>query len=190
MKKTVKSLVIAASVAAIAGIGAISFAKWDNTAENMTTSPTGGNTATITTIGFGEGVTESVDKALVPWDQVEGVNSSTMVNVYNITLPVVGDAIADYKIFATIKATAASQKVWAGTYKVLIDTNPTVTVTSSESTWTNWVAVNDNAKTNVTAESTTLTATTYYAHVVLVSSDGANDMGASLAMTFELAKPV
>ncbi|MCH5165522.1 MAG: hypothetical protein J1G01_03880 [Clostridiales bacterium] len=49
MKKSIKALIVAASVAAVAGIGAVSFAKWE--AGNAATKTATGNTGSINTIG-------------------------------------------------------------------------------------------------------------------------------------------
>ncbi|MDE5593139.1 MAG: hypothetical protein K2I75_04320 [Clostridiales bacterium] len=86
MKKTVKSLIIAASVAAIAGIGAVSFAAWNNGATNTTAK----NDATLGSVtitgGFvktGENSYEALtttDTNLVPYDQ----GSGTMALVFDI----------------------------------------------------------------------------------------------------------
>lgn len=66
MKKTVKALVIAASVAAVAGIGAVSFAKWEaNSAAKGDT--TGSTTSVVTTIG-NITVSQPTNK-LKPYDQ-------------------------------------------------------------------------------------------------------------------------
>lgn len=67
MKKTVKSLIIAASVAAVAGIGAVSFAAWQGgNTTNATQTGTTGNVAVIGTLAV-SGAT-GFDN-LVPYDQ-------------------------------------------------------------------------------------------------------------------------
>lgn len=86
MKKTVKSLIIAASVAAIAGIGAVSFAAWEGTGSKTVTSnanPLG----TVTLVGFDATTADAWEGTLVPYNQPESTIVDDGVTVTSITLP-------------------------------------------------------------------------------------------------------
>ncbi len=84
MKKTVKSLIIAASVAAIAGIGAVSFAAWESTVTDQTVNGTLGNITTTGSITLTQ--TGDLDtKKLVPYDQVQQWDASTMTKGFTIS---------------------------------------------------------------------------------------------------------
>ncbi|MDE6029903.1 MAG: hypothetical protein K2F90_06265 [Clostridiales bacterium] len=84
MKKTVKSLIIAASVAAIAGIGAVSFAKWESTVSDQTVDGTLGNIETTGTITLTQ--TGDLDKkVLVPHDQEQQWDAETMTKGFTVS---------------------------------------------------------------------------------------------------------
>lgn len=86
MKKTVKSLIIAASVAAIAGIGAVSFAAWNGDGSKTVTSNTN-PLGTVTLVGFDATTVEPWSGTLVPWNQPEKTILNGGVTVTSITLP-------------------------------------------------------------------------------------------------------
>lgn len=92
MKKFVKPLVIAASVAAIAGIGAVSFAQWTagSSIEEKTGTGTSGTIAT--TAGALTVSPETAEKKLVPYDQSYGFVDSTMAKMHTYTVSYSGDA--------------------------------------------------------------------------------------------------
>lgn len=75
MKKTVKSLIIAASVAAIAGIGAVSFAAWSTSSVPVAvpgaagTVVTRGITLKTNSLAVTEDVDDDTEYVLVPFDQ-------------------------------------------------------------------------------------------------------------------------
>lgn len=181
MKKFVKPLVIAASVAAIAGIGAVSFAAWNGGTASKNVS--GGTTGHVDTTGFGSGSTASLTDKLMPRDQTGlGTGETTM---YNIKLVVEGNDAADYKITGNYTAKKnGSDHTWESGSKLeyLIDNNATATYGTG--TWTEWTA-SSTAADLVGGDS--LTAKDYYVHVALTSEE-AGDMDVVLAFAFELAK--
>ena len=69
MNKTVKALVIAASVAAVVGVGAVSFAKWEAGAKNDQAAT--GTLGQITAYGFDSELSETISN-LMPYDQGDG----------------------------------------------------------------------------------------------------------------------
>ncbi|MCH5163282.1 MAG: hypothetical protein J1G38_07345 [Clostridiales bacterium] len=81
MKKFVKPLVIASSVAAIAGIGAVSFAAW--TSGTPSTESATGSTSTIITEAGTVTITPASATALVPYDQGSGTTIHTFTVAYS-----------------------------------------------------------------------------------------------------------
>lgn len=108
MKKTVKSLIIAASVAAVAGIGAVSFAKWTQT--NTTNGSATGTTATLDAIGTITVTSLNVDATtgsvkLVPYDQ-ENFDTTAYTNVW--VIKVEGPTGVNYSYSYTVKQVTAT----------------------------------------------------------------------------------
>lgn len=179
-KKIVKPLVIAASVAAIAGIGAVSFAAWGGGTSNKTV--TGGNTGHVDTTGFGSGSTTTLSKKLMPHDQPSIESDET--KMYDILLVVEGNDVANYEIKGKYTAkNGESDYAWAtgSSLKYLIDKNPTATYADS---WTTWTPNEANSAAMVGGD--TLTKDSWYVHVALVSGEAA-DMDITLEFSFELA---
>ena len=86
MKKAVKAIIAASAVAAVVGVGAVSFAKW--TAGTTEPKNVEGTTGSIIVMGS---ITASDDlngKNLVPYDQdsANQLNESTMATEMTITL--------------------------------------------------------------------------------------------------------
>lgn len=109
MKKTIKSLVIAASVAAIAGIGAVSFAKWEQgttTDEKLEDIPTG----SIVVMGELSASHDLGSKKLVPHDQEDQFDENTMAKEMTIELEYDGDEGAT--ITMTVEGDVASKIEW------------------------------------------------------------------------------
>lgn len=100
MKKTVKSLIIAASVAAIAGIGAVSFAAWNggNGDKEVTTT---GALGDVKVYGFGAATTTAWTGTLVPYDQPANTIATGGVTIASVTLPSL-TAVTGQKV--TVKA--------------------------------------------------------------------------------------
>lgn len=105
MKKKIKALIIATSVAAIAGIGAVSFAAWETAGSaDLKASETTGTK--VIAVGFEDG-TEVVNKGLklMPIDQPSLAEDKTETYFYKVPLTVVaGDTVdfTGYKITATV----------------------------------------------------------------------------------------
>lgn len=113
MKKTVKSLIIAASVAAIAGIGAVSFAAWSGTgSKNVTTS---GNLGDVETVGYASASVTGWSGTLVPYDQPESTIKGDGGIVMSIELPSV-TAVAGQKVL--IKCTVTGYTPTANTAEI------------------------------------------------------------------------
>lgn len=85
MKKTIKGLIIAASVAAVVGVGAVSYAAWSGGA-NPTATATG-TLGSITAYGF-DGTITSPTTYLMPYNQTTGVDT-THVTYWCVELPTV-----------------------------------------------------------------------------------------------------
>ncbi|MDE7464086.1 MAG: hypothetical protein K2M48_03560 [Clostridiales bacterium] len=85
MKKFVKPLVIATSVAAIAGIGAVSFAAWSGGEKEVTST---GALGDVTIVGFASDTATAWSNKLVPHDQPSKTyDATTCVTVASIELP-------------------------------------------------------------------------------------------------------
>lgn len=102
MKKVVKGLVIAASVAAVAGLGAVSFAKWEGSSNTSKTAT--GATGIVNTIGDivvtpteNTGSITSLN-ALVPWDQGDGVTYWE----FDLSCSTTGEQSVTYTILGSI----------------------------------------------------------------------------------------
>ncbi|MDE7164378.1 MAG: hypothetical protein K2O04_03040 [Clostridiales bacterium] len=98
MKKKVKALIIAAAVVAIAGIGAISFAKWSGTGYNEVTSQ--GPLGDVTLVGFNADTAAAWTGKLVPMDQPVNTIKDGGTTVTSIILPSL-TAVKDQTITVT-----------------------------------------------------------------------------------------
>ncbi|MDE6618700.1 MAG: hypothetical protein K2K13_06720 [Clostridiales bacterium] len=180
MKKTVKSLIIAASVAAIAGIGAVSFAAW-----NTNVNTTAKNDATLGSVtisgGFvkhGENTYEALtttDTNLVPYDQ----GSGTVALVFNIPdYQVVKDTAYTLTLTATGLQSGSTFKYQIGDAAA---TGPAdATEYASWGTALGAAAVSETPTADATVTGKKMT-------VILDSSNFA-DMGASVTFTLTYAE--
>ena len=168
MKKFVKPLIVASAVAAVAGIGAVSFAAW--TSGTTTNNVTGGGTGFVSTSGFVSGSTSSLTDKLLPYNQ--GSPSSGETLYYDILLKVAGNDLGDYKIQGSYTGTLTGKLY----YKV----DQTESVTYSGSGWDELTT--SAADLNGGDE---LEAGDWYVHIALDSSDP-GDMNQSLSFSFEL----
>lgn len=179
MKKFVKPLIIAASVACIGGVGAVSFAAWQNS--NHAAVDTTGATGSISLLGFASD-TATGFTGLMPWDQ-SGTTVTLSDSVYkSVALPAIVSESKTYNI------TALSNESLAGTvYIKLATTAPTTTITGvSDLTSDGWVALTSAAQ-NVVSSATG--DTTYTAYFVLASDDTA-DMGKNFTVTISISEVV
>lgn len=190
MKKTVKSLIIAAAVAAIAGIGAVSFAAWSNNT-NSTAKSDGVNLDTVTISGGFVKANASDEYAaltlvkenesdvikLVPYDQ----GSGTVKLVFNIP---------DYQV---LKDTAYTLTLTTDNlqskFKYQIG-DAAVDAPTTETAFASWGTAAGTAieykDTNAPAANATVSGKKLT--VILDSSDVA-DMGASIVFTLTYAEP-
>ncbi len=176
MKKKIKALVIATSVAAVAGIGAVSFAAWSSTNHETATS-TGANGA-VSLLGFSAN-TATGFTGLLPYDQVASTDpSEANKTMAKIALPTIVDDSKTFDITVTSDASlAATSKM----YVCVSDTAPT---TFAGAATTEWLELNS---TGVTFEDFDSTKTNLNAYFVLVSTDTA-DMNATYNITFKVAE--
>lgn len=137
MKKFVKPLIIASSVAAIAGIGAVSFAQWSQ--GTSTPEEVEGSTGTIVVLGDLTATSDLGSKKLVPYDQVDQFDPESMVKEFTITLEYDGDDgatitmtvnnLADKleweKTTGTWEAISTGREVEAGTIKIRLNSSDT-----------------------------------------------------------------
>lgn len=177
MKKFVKPLIIAASVACIGGVGAVSFAAWQNT--NHSSVGTDGATGSVSLFGF-ESNTATGFTDLMPWDQT-GASVVLSADIYkSVALPAIEAESKTYKI------QASSDETLTGTvYIKLATTAPTTSVSNvADLTTDGWVALTGSLQ-DVVASATG--DTTYTAYFVLDSNDTA-DMGQSFNVTISIAE--
>ncbi|MCM1368473.1 MAG: hypothetical protein NC184_06680 [Roseburia sp.] len=173
-KKIVKPVVIAASVAAIVGIGAVSFAAW--TGSNTNAALSNQTTGEVTLSGFGSNAATTTDTALVPYNQVQGATGKT--KVVNVTLPgFTSEEAKDIKVTKT-----GDLKLY-----VVIDTTATKALGNNPSL-DDWNEIGTGYTYNGTgAGLTATTATVYYAHIILDDSD-ASHMNTTWGVNFELVE--
>lgn len=185
MKKTIKSLVIAASVAAIAGIGAVSFAAWSG-ATNKEVKNEALSTGTVEAVGFAADSTiANNDKALMPIDQTT-INTGSETYFYVATLKTSGTDFTGYKIKVTAAANSGSSVPTGLKYKVT-DSAPDTGSVASSSTLSAWDTLGTSSVDIVTSVADNTTYTVYIA----LDSDNSNytaNAGKSFKITFELYK--
>lgn len=176
MKKKIKALVIATSVAAVAGIGAVSFAAW---AGGTTTETTNGTTGQIEFLSFNTTAATATITGLLPYDQngttaLQTTADKTLGSVAfaAITLPT-GYESANYNI--TVKAIPNTDNgkdiSWTGAdsayTKIYVSaTAPTAAITAV----TGWEEASDADGATLTIAKETLTPTIY---VIMDSNDSA-----------------
>ncbi len=157
MKKAVKPLIIAASVAAVAGIGAVSFAKWSASTSSQDVT---GKTGIVDTVGAITLVTNSLGapdggtaKLLVPYDQDTGYSSTTNAKVWKIgvkatytgTAPTL-QISAGFGTDGATTVTGAKLYIYKGADEIT-DANVESKVATNPSTDTaNWQEITGSAK--------------------------------------------
>ena len=182
MKKTVKGLIVAASVAAVVGVGAVSFAAWSTgNTSSATVTGTAGTIVTVTgdvtlTPADGTGAwdadtkTVTMSKKLFPNDQTSGVSADGVtIWEFTITPPTTtGTATITYKLGATLtangNATTGAALHWSGA---------TVTGKTTDDT----ANVLGETPVEITPESNV-----FY---VYMTADDTAAMGATISLSFE-----
>ncbi len=168
MNKTVKGLIIAASVAAVVGIGAVSFAYWQGTAEPVIIN---GSTGVIRTIGnltvtpsTASGTAEAMN-ALFPVDQNQKEGDSYLTYwEFTLSSDVTGDDPAVYKLAGVLDTKTSAALYWSASL-------PTKSTGAVEG--------NKLSATAVTLSG--LTDDTVYVYMVATGTDA---MKASITLTF------
>lgn len=173
-KKIVKPVVIAASVAAIVGIGAVSFAAWNGN-NKQTANTAESSTGNISTVGFASAPSAlTAITGLMPYDQGSGTR------VYSVQLPQF-TTTANYTITVTVKdgtTTALSLYAKVGAQ-----------VTAAPEGLTDWKAVGANCSFdfNVTTVGQLETVSNKYLNIVLDSESEA-DMNQKFELTVTLSE--
>ncbi len=188
MKKKVKSLIIAASVAAIAGIGAVSFAAWNNST-NDTANSGSVNTGSVTiNAGFVSADGNAVSMALadtnksklMPYDQPGALDTDQTTSlVFNIPDFQVKKGV-DYKFtLSTTDFSGIEFKYQIGAAAATVPTDETGYNDAA------WIAIG-TATSDFTAESTDKVITGQKLTIIMNSDDFA-DMGktGSFTLTFD-----
>ena len=187
MKKKVKSLIIAASVAAIAGIGAVSFAAWNvNVDSNVDTNAGGLGNVTAATVGFvltGEQTATpdlTLTDKLMPYDQTSTETGET--TMWTVELADINVTANDWT--ATLTQTGITLESGSKFYYTVNTTEEQALPTTDLTAWTELNGT--NAVTITNSEAQILTG--YYLHIIL-DSDNLDDMGKSGAVfTLTLAE--
>ncbi len=186
MKKTVKGLIIAASVAAVVGVGAVSFAKWEVTSDNDVNLT--GTTGVINTLG---------DLTVTPADDTYTTSDGAIV--MNALYPVdQGGSYLTYWTFTLSSETTGTQSVsykLAGTIAEGSDTQSTE-VTAAALYWTKTTPTAATKAEDGTAVAAALTDSgaalgstvgngdTIYVYMI---ASGTDAMKANITLNFEQA---
>ncbi len=181
MKKFLKPLIIATSVACVAGIGVVSFAKWEGDKDQTAA----GTTANITTVGL-KTITAPSD-ALLPYDQPgDHAAGSGSVEMWKIVVESEGETDT-YKL--TGKVAKASGSSFAGKIYVKVSAtdpaapDPTTAEASRFSGWTE-LTVDSSTATQLVAAGSVAASQNIY--VIMDSSVSTTDMDQQLTFTFAL----
>ncbi len=193
MKKFVKPLIIAASVAAIAGIGAVSFAAWQGSTVQEDASASVGTGNITVNAGFVSdnpvALTLTGGK-LVPVDQATpGTGNTTMLTAtlgdiqvvkgtYSFTLA--ADTSTDLKLYYQVAAAAPTLPTFTPEAGSTVEDREK----SISDQLTDWTALG-TATSDVTVTDNVATVDDLSLYIVLVSSDTA-DMNATAALTLTL----
>ncbi|MDE6618699.1 MAG: hypothetical protein K2K13_06715 [Clostridiales bacterium] len=174
MKKTVKALIVAASVAAVVGVGAVSFAAWQGSG-TTTASQAANTTGSVSVVGFDADATLTKVENLMPWDQTSGTT------VAHYTLPEVTSGNEGYKITASV----TKESGWDGDLYIIINDSATTAASDPATAANGWKTLDGTASV-FTFTATGDTPKQLYAHVIL-DSDKSADMNKSYDLTFTLA---
>ncbi len=175
MKKTVKSLIIASSVAAIAGIGAVSFAAWQS---GTTSVDKTGSTGNIDTIGSIAVTDDLSGKTLIPFDQTTAEADQLKMWTLNITVTSTG-ATPTLKVAL---GTADTNDIGAGKLYIYTGTEALTDAPAANggaAPAADWAAL--------TATATEIKSGTK-AYIILVSSDS-TDMDKNFKVTVSAEQP-
>ncbi len=196
MKKFVKSLVIASSIAAVVGVGAVSFAKWGgDTDKDMTAT---GNVGSIALMGFdtAQNIPVTLSNAIIPYDQGTvtetgvtkywtcAIPSFTVTESYQIKVTYTG---------ATLSTTATDDSKSGGFYASISTTALTDATVPTDLTGLNLIDATSGwtykpADISLDEGTNSLTVSDLHINIVLNSKDTA-DMGkANITFTVALEK--
>lgn len=174
MKKKVKALIVAASVAAVAGIGAVSFAAWSGS--GATPVDKTGATGEVDTLGAIT-VTSNLDgKTLLPYDQA-GTLTATQIKVWQLDLEVVSTgAVATFEVkLGTADANdLGSGKLYIFTGETYADPSTGTAATGAPADWTALTTTATEIEADENGEAT--------AYIILVSNS-TDDMNKNFKVT-------
>lgn len=171
MKKFVKPLVIAASVAAVAGIGAVSFAAWSATPNKEVANNSLGHENIV-----GLNQTISTVDDLVPYDQT----ATYADNVKTVELKVEG-ATGAYNVKVEVSGWSAALESGSVLY-VKITNSATAPTIDDSNPITDW---DDTASAVTTTDNFEKSVDKVYAHFAL-KSDEPKDMDKTFTVTYTL----
>ncbi len=187
MKKFVKPLVIAASVAAVAGIGAVSFAKWEAGTKSVDTgSGSALGTVTLDASFDDDAPTLAKIENLVPFDQ--GTGTTYVV----VTLPAI-TATDDFSVTVTYKTALALNDTYKGSatnvtgklYAAMGDQSASIPAdgTALAAASATWKEVGASCKLGDYTKGSGITDAKV---TIILDSDAVTDMGATFDLTFTL----
>lgn len=174
MKKKVKALIIAASVAAVAGIGAVSFAKWEAGSNNSKTVEEN-KLGAVSVLTFGDSTIAAIT-GLKPLDQDSSITSANYAEVKFKVAASAGYDKSDFKLTVTVSditlGTPVDSNAKAGIY--VSTTAPTALSTADP---------------DYTALTYTLDASAdhEYSLYVWLQSDNVADMNKTFKLKYELS---
>lgn len=201
MKKIVKSLVIAASVAAVVGVGTVSFAAWTGGEASRSTADLQGGS--ISAVGFdsiqvfngnetsaiGSGTTPVAMKPLMPYNQ-NMTSISDKVTYYVIKLKTVPGA-GDYSNKAiNVKLEAKSEDTSGTPTKLKIGTAVPNFSASSTEVGSGW---SDLSTTEKSIKSSDVSAGAEYVYYIILDSDNSTytaNANKYFKVTFTLGSPI
>lgn len=179
MKKFLKPLLIATSVAAVIGVGAVSFAAWEGGSNPSV--DVAGKTATISVYGFDSDEVTNPTNNLLPYNQGSDVGGN--VRIWSIGLPTITAADATK---LQVKFTEAS--TFDASSKVYVKWSST-DVTSVPSTTDGYQVLSTTA-TDLTGATFSANAETQDAGylVVILDSNKTSDMNKDIKITVSVEK--
>ncbi len=195
MKKATKALIVTASVAAVVGIGAVSFAKWQG---GNTKTSVSGSTDSISLLGFDTAQTATLSDKLQPFDQDTGADATTVTladGLYRSVELKVKDDGKTYNVKAAYDATVTTGSWHGDIYCKVAAAAPTDVIDLSTDGGVaslgtkGWVKLNKgaSAETVEVDGANTWSTTAPTAYFLLVSSN-TEDMNATVTVTLELAE--
>lgn len=173
--KIVKPLVIATAVAAVAGIAAVSFAEWKGATKDLTVTGHTGEIVTSANITADSNLSGENAKLLVPYNQVQQYEASTMTKVWEITLtPGADESLTNY-VYTITTTSTLNLYVYTGKVEDYAAPSGTIDFDDEDCGW---------SKLSNTATTVTLDSGKIY---VILDSSNNNDMDKEISVTITAA---